>query len=291
MTKQTESPKCLGGSPAGADLIHRIRCKREEAPAVVHDESRGGLEDRRPERVKDALDQTHCAPFSVGAHHGNGVALRPTRTERETGCRRPAALNGVTSEPRNTFAPQKIIYTYLHEVRISEEESAVGRGEAKQFRENSRIATEWLAVGAEGLERAQNLEEQKTLTVGAARPNVPLPKTPMQRFFESRTESSQVFNVELRAHFGESGGERAPEFTTVEGGGSVLSESSQTSSERRLELTLRDADHVQVTDEPDRFGYGICRCAVRQILVRCALRRGAQPSVFLSSISSMARFC
>ena len=23
---------------------------------------------------------------------------------------------------------------------------------------------------------------------------------------------------------------------------------------------LRDADHVQVMDEPDRFGYGICRC-------------------------------
>jgi pimeloyl-ACP methyl ester carboxylesterase len=27
-----------------------------------------------------------------------------------------------------------------------------------------------------------------------------------------------------------------------------------------VELTLRDADHVQVMDEPDRFGYGICRC-------------------------------
>lgn len=27
-----------------------------------------------------------------------------------------------------------------------------------------------------------------------------------------------------------------------------------------VELTLRDADHVQVLDEPDRFGYGICRC-------------------------------
>ena len=27
-----------------------------------------------------------------------------------------------------------------------------------------------------------------------------------------------------------------------------------------IELTLRDADHVQVMDEPDRFGYGICRC-------------------------------
>jgi dienelactone hydrolase len=27
-----------------------------------------------------------------------------------------------------------------------------------------------------------------------------------------------------------------------------------------VELTLRDADHVQMQDEPDRFGYGICRC-------------------------------
>ena len=27
-----------------------------------------------------------------------------------------------------------------------------------------------------------------------------------------------------------------------------------------VELMLRDADHVQVMDEPDRFGYGICRC-------------------------------
>lgn len=27
-----------------------------------------------------------------------------------------------------------------------------------------------------------------------------------------------------------------------------------------IELTLRDADHVQMLDEPDRFGYGICRC-------------------------------
>jgi dienelactone hydrolase len=27
-----------------------------------------------------------------------------------------------------------------------------------------------------------------------------------------------------------------------------------------IELTLKDADHVQMLDEPDRFGYGICRC-------------------------------
>lgn len=27
-----------------------------------------------------------------------------------------------------------------------------------------------------------------------------------------------------------------------------------------IELTLRHADHVQMLDEPDRFGYGICRC-------------------------------
>jgi len=27
-----------------------------------------------------------------------------------------------------------------------------------------------------------------------------------------------------------------------------------------VELTLRDADHVQMLDDPDRFGYGICRC-------------------------------
>lgn len=27
-----------------------------------------------------------------------------------------------------------------------------------------------------------------------------------------------------------------------------------------VELTLRDADHVQMLDEPDRFGYDICRC-------------------------------
>jgi hypothetical protein len=26
-----------------------------------------------------------------------------------------------------------------------------------------------------------------------------------------------------------------------------------------VELTLRDADHVQMLDAPDRFGYGICR--------------------------------
>jgi hypothetical protein len=26
-----------------------------------------------------------------------------------------------------------------------------------------------------------------------------------------------------------------------------------------VELTLRGADHVQMLDEPDRFGYGICR--------------------------------
>jgi hypothetical protein len=27
-----------------------------------------------------------------------------------------------------------------------------------------------------------------------------------------------------------------------------------------VELTLRDADHVQMLDEPERFGYAICRC-------------------------------
>jgi hypothetical protein len=26
-----------------------------------------------------------------------------------------------------------------------------------------------------------------------------------------------------------------------------------------VELTLRGADHVQMLDEPDRFGYGVCR--------------------------------
>jgi len=37
-----------------------------------------------------------------------------------------------------------------------------------------------------------------------------------------------------------------------------------------VELMLRDADHVQMLDEPDRFGYGICRCGTadsRQVLI------------------------
>lgn len=37
-----------------------------------------------------------------------------------------------------------------------------------------------------------------------------------------------------------------------------------------IELTLLDADHVQMLDEPDRFGYGICRCGTadsRQVLI------------------------
>ncbi len=41
-----------------------------------------------------------------------------------------------------------------------------------------------------------------------------------------------------------------------------------------VELELRDADHVQMLDEPDRFGYTICRCGTadsRQ--VRLATRR------------------
>jgi hypothetical protein len=41
-----------------------------------------------------------------------------------------------------------------------------------------------------------------------------------------------------------------------------------------VELTLRDADHVQVMDEPDRFGYGICRCGTADSrLVRITARR------------------
>jgi hypothetical protein len=41
-----------------------------------------------------------------------------------------------------------------------------------------------------------------------------------------------------------------------------------------LELTLRDADHVQMLDEPDRFGYGICRCGTADSrLVRITARR------------------
>ena len=32
------------------------------------------------------------------------------------------------------------------------------------------------------------------------------------------------------------------------------------SSPGTIELTLKDADHVQMLDEPDRFGYSICRC-------------------------------
>ncbi|MGR8952490.1 MAG: dienelactone hydrolase family protein [Gammaproteobacteria bacterium] len=48
-----------------------------------------------------------------------------------------------------------------------------------------------------------------------------------------------------------------------------------------VELTLRDADHVQMLDEPDRFGYGICRCGTadsRQVLVTA---RRATVSFFL----------
>jgi dienelactone hydrolase len=41
-----------------------------------------------------------------------------------------------------------------------------------------------------------------------------------------------------------------------------------------IELTLRDADHVQMLDEPDRFGYGICRCGTADSRrVRVAARR------------------
>ena len=41
-----------------------------------------------------------------------------------------------------------------------------------------------------------------------------------------------------------------------------------------VELTLRDADHVQMLDEPDRFGYGICRCGTADSrLVRNLTRR------------------
>lgn len=41
-----------------------------------------------------------------------------------------------------------------------------------------------------------------------------------------------------------------------------------------VELTLRDADHVQMLDEPDRFGYGICRCgAADSQQVRITARR------------------
>ncbi len=39
-------------------------------------------------------------------------------------------------------------------------------------------------------------------------------------------------------------------------------------------MTLRDADHVQMLDEPDRFGYGICRCGTAESRqVRITARR------------------
>lgn len=51
-----------------------------------------------------------------------------------------------------------------------------------------------------------------------------------------------------------------------------------------VELTLRDADHVQMLDEPDRFGYGICRSGTadsRQVRI---LARRATVGFFLQHL-------
>jgi dienelactone hydrolase len=47
-----------------------------------------------------------------------------------------------------------------------------------------------------------------------------------------------------------------------------------------VELTLRDADHVQVMDEPDRFGYSICRVGTADSFLVRTLSRRATVSFF-----------
>ena len=58
------------------------------------------------------------------------------------------------------------------------------------------------------------------------------------------------------------------------------------SSPGTVELTLKDADHVQMLDEPDRFGYSICRCGTadsRQVRI---IARRATVGFFLQHLMS-----
>lgn len=53
-----------------------------------------------------------------------------------------------------------------------------------------------------------------------------------------------------------------------------------------VELTLRDADHVQMLDEPDRFGYGICRCGTADSRLVRNMTRRATVGFFLQHLQA-----
>ncbi len=53
-----------------------------------------------------------------------------------------------------------------------------------------------------------------------------------------------------------------------------------------VELTLRDADHVQMLDDPDRFGYGICRCGTADSRVVRNMTRRATVGFFLQHLQA-----
>ncbi|MDD5034563.1 MAG: hypothetical protein PHE55_07365 [Methylococcaceae bacterium] len=53
-----------------------------------------------------------------------------------------------------------------------------------------------------------------------------------------------------------------------------------------VELTLKDADHVQMLDEPDRFGYGICRCGTADSRLVRNLTRRATVGFFLQHLQA-----
>ncbi len=55
-----------------------------------------------------------------------------------------------------------------------------------------------------------------------------------------------------------------------------------------VELTLRDADHVQVMDDPNQFGYGICRVGTADSFVVRTLSRRATVAFFLEHLTEGA---
>ena len=56
-----------------------------------------------------------------------------------------------------------------------------------------------------------------------------------------------------------------------------------------LELTLRGADHVQVMDDPERFGLGICRCGTADSTAVRILARRATVRFFLEHLAGAVK--
>jgi hypothetical protein len=123
--------------------------------------------------VEDALDQAHGTSVTVSRDDGDRVALGPPHADGAIGNRPLCTHEGVARQRRKALIIQKFARRDGHGDWISEEAPTICRGDAKEFAQDARVASERITVRFERIECPESLQQQKSLTVRSARPHVP----------------------------------------------------------------------------------------------------------------------